>query len=347
MANICILGAGSFGMALAVMLDGHGHRVTLWSHRAERAQWLCARRCDPSKLKGIRLAETIHISSHMGEAIENAEIILFAVPSIYTRSTAAALKKCLGRETPLIVDVAKGLEADTLMTLSQQLKEELPGLTVSVLSGPSHAEEVALGLPTTCVLGADDRRTARYLQTVFNNEVFRTYSSPDMIGIELGGALKNVIALAAGIADGLGFGDNTKAALITRGIAEMTRLGIKMGADPYTFAGLAGTGDLIVTCASRHSRNRRAGYLIGQGYTCDEAMEEVRMVVEGVYSARAALALAEKYDVEMPIVEQVNRILFDGCSALEAMRALMSRAAKDEYEDSCWERVSEHEHTDL
>ena len=196
---------------------------------------------------------------------------------------------------------------------------------VAVLSGPSHAEEVSRGLPTTCVAGAHDQKTAEYIQNVFMSEVFRVYTSPDILGIELGGSLKNVIALAAGIADGLGYGDNTKAALITRGIAEITRLGVAMGGKVETFAGLSGIGDLIVTCASMHSRNRRAGILIGQGYTMEEAMKEVKMVVEGVYSAKAALKLAKKYHIPMPIIEQVNEVLFDDKPASEAVKDLMLR----------------------
>lgn len=201
------------------------------------------------------------------------------------------------------------LKEHTLLTLCQIVEEEIPQAKVAVLSGPSHAEEVSRGIPTTCVIGAHEKNTAEYLQNIFMSDVFRVYTSPDMLGICIGGALKNVIALAAGIADGLGYGDNTKAALITRGNAEITRLGVAMGANPHTFSGLSGIGDLIVTCASMHSRNRRAGILIGKGYTKDQAMEEVQMVVEGVFSAKAALELSKKYNIEMPIVEQVNKVL--------------------------------------
>ena len=228
-------------------------------------------------------------------------------------------------EGMIIVDVAKGIEENTLMTLSHQISQEIPQANVTVLSGPSHAEEVSRRMPTTCVVGARDRHTAEYLQKIFMSDVFRVYTSPDMTGIELGGALKNVIALAAGMADGLGYGDNTKAALITRGMAEMTRLAVAMGGRQETLYGLSGIGDLIVTCASMHSRNRRAGILIGQGYTMEAAMKEVNMVVEGVFSAKAAKALAEKYHIEMPIVEQVNQILFSGKAAQDAVKELMLR----------------------
>lgn len=222
------------------------------------------------------------------------------------------------------------------MTLSQILEEELPGANVAVLSGPSHAEEVSRSLPTTCVAGAADKKTAEYIQSLFMSEVFRVYTSPDVLGIELGGALKNVIALAAGIADGLGYGDNTKAALITRGIAEIARLGMAMGGKLETFCGLSGIGDLIVTCASMHSRNRRAGILIGKGYSMEEAMKEVKMVVEGVYSAKAALALARKYYMTMPIIEQVNQVLFEGKKASDAVRELMLRDPREEDSGLTW-----------
>ena len=235
------------------------------------------------------------------------------------------------KEGQIIVDVAKGIEETTLMTLSQQIEQEIPQADVAVLSGPSHAEEVGRKLPTTCVIGAKSRKTAEYLQSMFMSRVFRVYTSPDILGIELGGSLKNVIALAAGIADGLGYGDNTKAALITRGIAEIARLGVKMGGKIETFTGLTGIGDLIVTCASVHSRNRKAGYLIGQGRTMEEAMEEVKMVVEGVYSAKAAAKLAIEYDVPLPIVTQVNAVLFEGKNPAEAVDELMLREQKSEH----------------
>ena len=241
------------------------------------------------------------------------------------------------KEGQIIVDVAKGIEEATLMTLSQQIEQEIPQADVAVLSGPSHAEEVGRRLPTTCVIGARTKKTAEYLQSMFISRVFRVYTSPDILGMELGGSLKNVIALAAGIADGLGYGDNTKAALITRGIAEIARLGVKMGGKIESFTGLTGIGDLIVTCASVHSRNRKAGYLIGQGRTMQEAMDEVKMVVEGVYSAKAAARLARKYDVSMPIVDEVNAVLFDGKSPAEAVDDLMQRESRSESLALKWE----------
>ena len=239
-------------------------------------------------------------------------------------------------EKRIIVNCSKGIEKDTLMVMSDVILDELPGSEVAVLSGPSHAEEVGKGLPTTIVVGAFSKESAREVQNVFMAEEFRVYISPDMLGIEIGAALKNVIALAAGIADGLGYGDNAKAALITRGIAEMSRLGAAMGGDYETFSGLSGMGDLIVTCASMHSRNRRAGILIGQGKTAAEATAEVKMVVEGINSAQAALELARKYEVEMPIVEQINEVLFNGKDPKEAVKELMLREKKAENELQEW-----------
>ena len=233
--------------------------------------------------------------------------------------------------------MAKGIEEDSLMTLSDIIEQEIPQAEVAVLSGPTHAEEVGRGLPTTIVVGARSKATAEYIQNLFMSDVFRVYVSPDILGIELGGALKNVVALAAGIADGLGYGDNTKAALITRGIAEISRLGIAMGGRYETFAGLTGIGDLIVTCASIHTRNRRAGILIGQGKSYEEAMDEVKMVVEGVYSAKAAMQLSEKYQVKLPIIEQVNAVLFHGKDPALAVNDLMLRDRKNEITDAEWD----------
>jgi len=262
---------------------------------------------------------------------------VLAVPSPFTRSTARNMSPYVANGQ-IIVDVAKGIEESTLMTLSQQIEEEIPQAEVAVLSGPSHAEEVGRGLPTIVVIGARKKEIAQYLQEMFMNEVFRVYISPDVLGIELGGSLKNVVALAAGIADGLGYGDNTKAALITRGITEIARLGTAMGGKFETFCGLTGIGDLIVTCASMHSRNRRAGILIGQGKSYEEAMAEVQMVVEGVYSAKAAMELAGKYEIQMPIIEQVNKVLFEGKNAAQAVKELMLRDKKEEITDIPWEK---------
>lgn len=241
------------------------------------------------------------------------------------------------KEGQVIVCVAKGIEEETLMTLSDIVEQEIPAASVAVMCGPSHAEEVGIGLPTTVVSGARKRSVAEGVQDIFMNDVFRVYTSPDVLGMELGGALKNVIALAAGMADGLGYGDNTKAALITRGVAEISGLAMKMGAKAETLYGLTGIGDLIVTCASKHSRNRRAGMLMGQGYTMKQATEEVKMVVEGIYSAKAAITLAGKYGVSMPIIEAVNQVLFEDKPAKEAVTELMLRDRKSEHSSLVWE----------
>ena len=329
MADISIIGAGSWGIALAVLLHKNGHHVTVWSVIEAEIRMLQKEREHKDKLPGVKLPEEMVFTTDLEQAVKGAEVLVLAVPSPYTRSTSHSMAS-LVKEGQVIVNVAKGIEEKTLLTLSQIIEEEIPQANVAVLSGPSHAEEVGRGIPTTIVVGAKDKETAEYLQNIFMNEVFRVYISPDVLGIELGAALKNVVALAAGIADGLGYGDNTKAALITRGITEIARLGVAMGGRFETFCGLTGIGDLIVTCASMHSRNRRAGILIGQGYTMKQAMDEVKMVVEGVYSAKAAMGLAKKFDVQLPIIEQVNAVLFEGQLADEAVKNLMLRDKKIE-----------------
>lgn len=336
MAEICIIGAGSWGTALSVLLYHNGHHVTIWSVIQDEVEMLKKEREHKEKLPGVKLPEDMIITSDLEAAVKGKKVLVLAVPSPYVRNTARSMKPYI-ENGQIIVNVAKGVEEKTLMTLSQVVEEELPEAVVAVLSGPSHAEEVGRGLPTTIVVGAAKKETAEYLQNLFMSEAFRVYISPDVLGIELGAALKNVVALAAGIADGLGYGDNTKAALITRGITEIARLGTAMGGRLETFSGLTGIGDLIVTCASVHSRNRKAGMLIGQGYTMDEAMKEVKMVVEGVYSAKAAVALARKYDVEIPIIEQVNEVLFDNKPADAAVKDLMIRDKKLEHSDLPWE----------
>lgn len=336
MAKVSVLGAGSWGTALAVMLHGNHHQVMLWSALSDEVAQLRKDREQKGKLPGVHIPEDINITDCLEEAVKDREMLVLAVPSVFVRGTARQLSG-LVPEGQLIVCVAKGVEEDTLMTMTDIIEQELPMVDAAVLSGPSHAEEAGKGIPTTCVAGAHTRQTAEHIQNLFMSETFRVYTSPDMLGIELGAALKNVVALAAGIADGLGYGDNTKAALITRGMAEISRLGIAMGGKIETFYGLSGIGDLIVTCASVHSRNRRAGYLIGQGCTMQEAMDQVKMVVEGVYSAKAARELAEKYQVEMPIIEQVNRVLFENKAPGEAVRELMLRDKKIETSVLAWE----------
>ena len=329
MADISIIGAGSWGTALALLLHKNGHKVTVWSIVESEIEMLKKEHEHKDKLPGVKLPEDMEFTTDLEVAVTGRDVLVLAVPSPYTRSTSRSMKPFV-KEGQIVVNVAKGIEEKTLFTLSQIIEEEIPQAEVAVLSGPSHAEEVGKGIPTTIVVGAAKKATAEYLQNIFMNEVFRVYISPDVLGIELGAALKNVVALAAGIADGLGCGDNTKAALITRGIAEIARLGLAMGGRIETFSGLTGIGDLIVTCASMHSRNRRAGILIGQGYTMEQAMDEVKMVVEGVYSAKAAMGFAEKYNVQLPIIEQVNAVLFDGMPVDEAVKNLMLRDKKIE-----------------
>lgn len=335
MAKIGILGGGSWGIALAVLLHKNGHEITVWSAHESKIQMLLKEH-EHKMLPGVKLSEDTVFTTDEKEAVAGKDLLVMSVASSYTRRTAGRIAS-LVQPGQKIVNVAKGIEEESLMTLSEIIEQEIPQADVAVMSGPSHAEEVGRGVPTTIVVGAKTRATAEYIQNLFMNEVFRVYISPDILGMELGGALKNVVALAAGIADGLGYGDNTKAALITRGITEIARLGIAMGGKFETFCGLTGIGDLIVTCASMHSRNRRAGILIGQGKSCEEAMAEVQMVVEGVYSAKAAMALAKKYDVALPIIEQVNEVLFEGKSADQAVKDLMLRDKKIEVPAFPWE----------
>ena len=334
MSRTAVIGSGTWGSALAMLLSHNGHEVTVWSAFQEEIDGFLATRKHPN-LPGADFPESILFTSDLEKAMADKEILVLAVPSVFTRGTAAKMAPFY-KEGQIIVSVAKGIEEKTLKIQTEQIEEEIPGSIVTCLSGPSHAEEVSRGIPTTCVAGARVRKYAETVQKTFSSPVFRVYVSPDLLGIELGASIKNVIALAAGIADGLGCGDNTKAALITRGIAEITRLGEEMGASAETFAGLSGIGDLIVTCASMHSRNRRAGILIGKGYTAKQAMDEVKPVVEGVYSAKAALALSRAYGVSMPLVEEVNKILFENKTPQEALNDLMHRAFKAESRQLNW-----------
>ncbi len=336
MAKIGIIGAGSWGTALAVVLDKNGHEVTIWSVIEAEIQMLKEHKEHTQKLPGVKLADTIRYTTDLGSAIRGMDALVLAVPSMYTRQTAHSMAPYVS-DGQLVISVAKGIEEDTLMRLSQVIEQEIPQSAAAVLCGPSHAEEVGRGMPSALVAGAKDKQTAERVQHYFMNEVFRVYTSPDMIGMEIGASLKNVIALAAGMADGLGYGDNTKAALITRGINEIGRLGLAMGAKYETLSGLTGIGDLIVTCASMHSRNRRAGILMGQGYSMEQAMDEVKMVVEGVYSAKAAMGLAKKYGVDLPIIEQVNAALFENKPVKDAVYELMTRDKKVENEELDWE----------
>ena len=334
--KIGVLGAGGWALAIAILLNNNGHEVTVWSKVEAEIEGI--RRDGENKkcLAGVKIPESINLTLDMKKVATESELLVMAVASPFVRSTSKELAEH-GIPGLKIVNVAKGIEEATLYTMTQVIKSEIPDATLAALSGPSHAEEVSRGIPTTCVVGADKKEFAEYVQNVFISEVFRVYISPDVLGIEIGAALKNVIALAAGVADGVGYGDNTKAALITRGIHEIARLGVAMGGKLQTFYGLSGIGDLIVTCASMHSRNRRAGILIGQGKTMQEAMDEVHMVVEGVHSAKAAYALSQKYNVEMPIVYEIYQVLFENADVKESVRDLMLRVKKIENSDLPWE----------
>ena len=335
MAKISVLGAGSWGTALSILLYNNGHEVILWSALGEEITTLREKREHVSKLPGVKIPEPIDITIDLERSLRDTDVAILAVPSPYTRSTCKRMAPFV-KNGQKIVNVAKGVEEKTLLTLSEIIEQELPQANVSVLSGPSHAEEVSHGVPTTVVVGAKTEKTAMFVQDVFMSDRFRVYTSPDMIGIELGGALKNVIALAAGILDGMGLGDNTKAALMTRGIAEISRLGVELGGKMETFCGLSGIGDLIVTCISTHSRNHNCGYMLGQGKTLEEAKKEIKQVIEGVNCAKAAMALANKNHVTMPIVEQINAILFSDKTAEQAVADLLMRDKASEYKSLTW-----------
>lgn len=329
MKNITVIGAGSWGLALGLLLNEKGNCVTFWCYEEKEKNEILQHRENKRCLPGIKIPLEINFTTSMEEALKEAELVVMAVPSKAVRMTAENMKNYLNEYTT-VVNVAKGVEEETLLTLSQVMGEVIPNPVV-VLSGPSHAEEVARHIPTTVTVSSKDMKYAYEVQDLFMNKYFRVYTNEDLIGIEIGGALKNVIALAAGVVEGMGFGDNTKAALMTRGIAEMTRLGIAMGGKPSTFSGLTGIGDLIVTCTSGHSRNRRAGELIGQGYTIDEAIQKVNMVVEGVPTTKAGYALMQKYKVEMPILDAIYKVIFENEPVKETIYNLMLRDKKDEH----------------
>ena len=325
--KIAIIGSGSWGTAMAVLLANKGNDIYMWSWQQEETDRLNRDRENREFLPGIKLPQNVVCSHNMGECIAGAEVIVTAVPSPATRTTAKQMSGFVS-DGQKIVNLSKGLEGD--LRLSEVYKEEIPQADISVLSGPSHAEEVSRSIPTTVVIASEKPETAEFLQDVFITDAFRVYTSDDIIGVELGGALKNVIALCAGISDGLGYGDNTKAALITRGVAEVSRLGVAMGANLYTFAGLSGLGDLIVTATSTLSRNYTAGELIGKGMDLDTVLTKVHMVVEGVNTAIAAYGLGKKYGVETPIIEQAYNVLYNSVDPREAVNTLMTRDKKSE-----------------
>ncbi|MDQ2087724.1 NAD(P)H-dependent glycerol-3-phosphate dehydrogenase [Herbivorax sp. ANBcel31] len=327
--NISMIGAGSWGTALAILLAKSGYKVKMWSCFDDEREMINNLKEHKEKLPGIKIPDGVLCTGDIKEALSGSDMVVMVVPSHTIRENAKKISSYIKNET-IIVNCSKGIETQTGLRLSQAIKEEIPNANLVTLSGPSHAEEVAKGIPTTVVAASENVNAAELVQDVFMTPLFRVYTNPDIIGVEIGGALKNVIALCAGISDGLGFGDNTKAALMTRGLAEISRLGISMGANPQTFAGLSGIGDLIVTCTSMHSRNRRAGILIGQGKAPQKAMEEVKMVVEGVTTTKAAYKLAKRKNVTMPITFEAYEVLFNGKDAKSAVNDLMMRNKKDE-----------------
>lgn len=333
--KISVIGAGSWGTALAQVLSDNSAEVVLWVRSPRAAEEIRKNGENKRYLPGANLSKRIYISEDLEGTVHGADIVVVAVPSHAMNATAKSIGGLLERDA-IVVSASKGLEVGSFRRMSQVLQEELPSefkKQVAVLSGPSHAEEVVIGLPTTIVAASESKQVAKTVQDAFMRSRFRVYTNPDVVGVELGGALKNTIALCSGIADGLGLGDNTKAALITRGIVEMTRLGVKLGARKATFSGLSGIGDLIVTCSSMLSRNRRAGIEIGKGKTVEQAMESVNMVVEGVNTAKVAYRLSKVNDVEMPITEEAYAVLFEHKTPKEALNALMGREGKHEMED--------------
>lgn len=327
--TIAIIGAGSWGTAIAVSLSRKGHKVRLWDVDGKRAQMLIEDRENKRYLPNIKFPETLVPMENIKEVLAGAELVVFAAPAQQFR---VALYNAMPHmeKNARIVNLAKGIEQGSLLRMSEIAYEKVPREKYAVLSGPSHAEEVGLGLPTTVVVASENKETAEFVQEIFFTENFRVYTSVDVVGVEIGGALKNIIALGAGISDGVGFGDNAKAAILTRGMAEISRLGIALGADVHTFSGLSGMGDLIVTCTSMHSRNRRCGILLGEGKSVKEAVEQIGMVVEGMYTVEAAYELAQKLNVEMPIVSGIYAIIKGKAMAKEIAKELMLRDKKME-----------------
>ncbi len=333
--QFAVIGAGGWGTTLALVMSRKGYRVTLWARTREHCSEIKEMRMNEKYLPGVIIPKELNVSNDLQEVVENSGLMVMAVPSHAFRNVLSEAKQYISKEA-VIVSAAKGIEIDTLLRMSDVIKEELgPGHVskTAVISGPNHAEEVSREIPSATVVASQKRSTAEFVQEVFMCPYFRVYTNPDIVGVELGGALKNIIALGAGISDGLGFGDNAKAALMTRGLTEISRLGIELGAAPLTFAGLAGVGDLIATCTSRHSRNRKAGMLVGQGKSLEKVMDEMQMAVEGVRTTRAACRLAEKHGIEMPITRQVFEVLFEGKSPQQGVSDLMLRGKKHEMEE--------------
>ena len=330
--KIAVIGAGSWGTALSISLSGNGHTVKIWDLDQVHLQELTENRENVRYLPGVKFPEGIRIVFSIEEAIEESDIVVFSVPAQHFRSALDGALPYLGPDM-VLVNVAKGIEQKSLKRLSEIAYEKLPNARYVVLSGPSHAEEVGRGMPTTLVAASEENKLAEFIQDVFMSDRLRIYTNSDVTGVELGGALKNIIALGAGISDGMGYGDNAKAAMMTRGITEIARLGVKLGANLSTFSGLTGIGDLIVTCTSMHSRNRRCGIMIGEGMKPSEATKKVGMVVEGMYTTEAAYQLAQQMGVEMPITEQIYNVINEKIDAREAVKSLMTRQKKHETEE--------------
>ncbi len=329
MKNVTVMGSGSWGTALAILLQKNGHSVMLWARRDAQIKEMQEQNENKQYLPNVQFPEGLQLTSDKEKALTHGEIIIFAVPSRAVRQSATDFAPYL-KENQVIVNVAKGLEEGSLKCLSDVIRECVPQCEVATLSGPSHAEEVSRDIPTICLIATPNEDVAKMVQGEFGNSRFRLYTNTDEVGVEMGAALKNVMALAAGMSDGLGFGDNTKAAIMTRGIAEMARLGVAVGGKQETFGGISGIGDLIVTCTSMHSRNRRAGILLGQGKSLEETLAEVKMVVEGVNTVKAACDLAHKMNVELPITEAIYAVLFEGKDREVAVLELMNRENKAE-----------------
>ena len=337
-SNIAVLGAGSWGTALANLLANKGYNVNLWMRNSDQYKTMVATGENNRYLPGIKLAPSLNYHLDIQKALHEAQIIVIAVPTQQVRSLIRSCKQFIINDQ-IIVNVAKGLEQNTHYRISEVVKEELGDQPYAILSGPSHAEEVAKNMPTTVVVASKDRNVAELVQNAFMTLDFRVYTNPDVVGVELGGALKNVIAFGAGIVDGLGFGDNARAALMTRGIREIARLGSTMGANVYTFAGLSGIGDLMVTCTSMHSRNRRAGILIGQEKSLEETLKEIGMVVEGITTTKVAYELSKQMNIDMPITEQIYNVLYGNFEVNEAVTNLMTRNKKQEIEEVIAEEI--------
>lgn len=331
--KIAVLGAGSWGTALSKVLSENNQQVNLWGRNEQQMADMATSRINQKYLPGVILNDQILMTSNFAQAVSNADVFVLSVASQSVREIVHQLKAHVGVR-PLIVNVTKGVEIESLKRISEVVLEIIPDANFVALSGPSHAEEVSKGIPTTLVSSSVDKEAAELIQDLFGNENLRIYTNPDVVGVELGGALKNIIALGAGISDGLGFGDNSKAALMTRGISEIGRLGKVMGANVDTFKGLSGIGDLIVTCTSMHSRNRRFGILIGEGKPVEEALKQIGMVVEGYYTIKSAYHLSQKFEVDMPITRELYRVLYEGSDARTSVRNLMLRSLKHEMEET-------------